>query len=148
MEYMNKLKSAPTLYKICFGFVIAFICFLLYSYFNKTDLINTQLQKETTLQETFISSTPAIFTMYYADWCPHCVAAKPEFRSVMKNSQKINGQNIKYVMVDCEKNPEEAEKAGVEGFPTFILDINGKKEVYQGERTERGFEEFLSNMLS
>ena len=150
MEYLNKLKSAPTLYKICFVFVICFVVFLLYSFFVKKDLIATQEIKErNSMSESFVSSsTPAVFTMYYADWCPHCIAAKPEFKSLMSNTKNVNGKAIKFVMVDCEKNPEKAEAANVQGFPTFILENDGETEVYPGERSQAGFKNFLSQMLS
>ena len=149
MEYLNKLKNPPTLYKVCFAFVSAFVVFLVYSFFRRKDLIKTQENKDiNSMSESFVSSTPAVFTMYYADWCPHCTAAKPEFQSLMKNTQNINGKAIKFVMVDCEKNPEKAEAANVQGFPTFILENDGETEVYPGERSQSGFKKFLSNMLS
>ena len=88
--------------------------------------------------------------MYYVDWCPHCVSTKPHFKSLMDqhNNSKIGGKTVRIEMVDCEKNPEKAEAAGVEGYPTIKLENNGSTQNYEGERTKKGFLSWLKSKLS
>jgi len=64
------------------------------------------------------------------------------------NNKNINGKVLKVAMVNCEKNPELAEAAGVEGYPTIQFELNGKRHNYEGERTESGFMSYIKNMLS
>ena len=37
------------------------------------------------------------------------------------DGKKMGSKVLKITMIDCEKNPEAAKTAGVEGYPTFIL---------------------------
>jgi len=64
--------------------------------------------------------------LYAASWCPHC-----------RNQKAMFGESVKYITyVECavEGNPqiqtEECSKAGITGYPTWI--INGKS--YPGEQ--------------
>ena len=56
------------------------------------------------------------FTLYYADWCPHCKAVKPAFESWMGTQTRVKAQ-----MFEADKNAAEVQAANVKGFPTLIL---------------------------
>jgi glutaredoxin len=59
--------------------------------------------------------------MYGTEWCSHC-----------KNQKELFGnsfQNIDYI--DCDWNKDECQEAGVNGYPTWVID--GKN--YPGEQT-------------
>lgn len=50
--------------------------------------------------------------MYGTDWCSHCKAQK-----------KLFGNSFQYVnYVDCDWNKDECLKAGIQGYPTWIID--------------------------
>jgi len=140
MNILENVNNLSITYKICLGLVFIFISILVYCIFNKNDLINTQKSKE-----TFKVNNSPLFTMYYVDWCPHCVKAKPEFNKLKRSLPKINGKTISYKMINCEKEPEKAELENIKGYPTFILNIKGQKNVYQGDRTYTHFKSFLTN---
>ncbi len=85
--------------------------------------------------------------MYYADWCPHCVAAKPEFAK-LDNSNNVMGKRIQYEMIEAEKEPEKVLEK-VNGYPTIRL-YDGKNALideYGGVRTYDGFMEFIEKYL-
>jgi thiol-disulfide isomerase/thioredoxin len=150
MDLINKFQALTPGMKLTIVLVSIFSLILVYCMFNRNNLLNTQEEKEVNVfSENFNSNTSnAVFTMYYADWCPHCQAAKPEFKKMMKyNNKKFGNKTLELVMVDCEKNPELAEKEGVEGYPTFIYKEGDKKEVYSGERNEMGFIEYLKEKI-
>ena len=87
------------------------------------------------------------FRMYYADWCPHCVAAKPEF-SKLGASKTINGKVVKMEMINAETEPAKVLEK-VSGYPTIRL-YDGKDkllEEYGKERTFDGFMGFLEKEL-
>ena len=67
--------------------------------------------------------------------------------SMAQTAAILVSKTLNIVMVDCEKNPELAEKAGVEGYPTFIYEEGDKKEVYNGERNEMGFLGYLKEKI-
>ena len=124
MDLINKFQALTPGMKLTIVLVSVFSLILVYCMFNRNNLLNTQEEKEVNVfSENFNSNTSnAVFTMYYADWCPHCQAAKPEFKKMMKyNNKKFGNKTLELVMVDCEKNPELAEKEGVEGYPTFSV---------------------------
>ena len=149
-ELMDKFNNLTMAYKVGIFLFITFIVFLIYCLINRRDLINIQDSKEKkVLQESFLSSSPADFTMYYVNWCPHCKTAKPHFQNLMNsNNNQINGRVVNYRMVDCEEKPELGEAAGVESYPTFVLKLDDNVHKYEGERTNDGFTGYLSKMLS
>jgi thiol-disulfide isomerase/thioredoxin len=89
------------------------------------------------------------FTLYYADWCPHCQSVKPAFEEFAKNGfVTVAGKNVKVQMVQPEKEPEKAAGKPIKGYPTFLLETaQGKTVEYQGERTPSGYLEFLNKQL-
>jgi thiol-disulfide isomerase/thioredoxin len=89
------------------------------------------------------------FTMYYADWCGHCQAAKPEFSEFIKKGiLKIGNENCKIRMISPEKEPEAAKGKNIKGFPSFLLETaDGKTVEYTGDRSTAGYMAFLNKEL-
>ncbi len=92
------------------------------------------------------------FTLFYADWCPHCKTVKPEFSKwgAEKGSVQVNGKTVfvKMLEADVAGTKEKMNEAGVKGFPTFMLfKSNGQKVEFDGERTPSGWEAFLKKNI-
>ena len=89
------------------------------------------------------------FTLYYADWCPHCQTVKPEFTEfVNRGAIEVAGKRCEIRMIDAAKNPEAAKGKPVKGFPTFLLETtDGKVVEYQGERNTDGWMNFINKSL-
>ena len=89
------------------------------------------------------------FTLYYADWCPHCQTVKPEFSELVnRGSIDVAGKKCEIRMIDAAKNPEAAKGKPVKGFPTFLLETtDGKIVEYQGERNTAGWMNFINENL-
>ena len=91
------------------------------------------------------------FTMYYADWCPHCQSAKPEFKELVNKGYIGEGRTrCKVRMISVEENPEAVKAAPkpVNGFPTFLLETpGGEVYEYQGSRNTEGYLKFLNEKL-
>lgn len=89
------------------------------------------------------------FTLYYADWCPHCQAVKPAFKEFGKNGfVTVAGRNVAVQMVQPEKEPEKVKGKSIKGYPTFMLETaDGKTVEYQGDRTPEGYIQFLMEQL-
>lgn len=97
---------------------------------------------------SYITAAPYKFHMYYADWCPHCHAAKPEFDK-LGSKMTIDGKAVECSAIEAEKNPEKV-LGKPEGYPTIQLyDPQGKLvQEYKGERTAAGFQSFLEDVLN
>lgn len=52
--------------------------------------------------------------MYGADTCPHCQEQKKSFKG---SFEKIN-------YIECNRNPQECQKAGIKAYPTWEIDGN------------------------
>lgn len=85
--------------------------------------------------------------LFYAEWCGHCQAMKPEWEQFKAQSQ---GKKYNVAEVEASQIPDidEEYKSGVQGFPTIIFIGKGKpKGMHQGERTVKGFDEFANNSI-
>lgn len=86
--------------------------------------------------------------LYYADWCGHCNAMKPEWEKVVsrmsecKDTRHINIADVKSDFID-----ELKQKPQVDGFPTIKMYNKGKEiAVFGDERNADKIEKFaISN---
>lgn len=94
------------------------------------------------------TNTRGTFTMYYADWCPHCQTAKPMFVDFMgPGVLQVNGQDVKVKMVE-EKQIQKDVDPEVKGYPSFLYsDAAGKVVEYSGPRSPDGFMKFLETQI-
>jgi thiol-disulfide isomerase/thioredoxin len=95
---------------------------------------------------------------FYADWCPHCKAAKPhvdEIKSIYDASssgKRVNDYAIYFEYVDCSDSNdavviEKMDKYNVEGFPTIKLKYDGKVADMDAKPDKETIELFLNTML-
>ena len=91
-------------------------------------------------RENFDTNTtkPNVY-MFSVDWCPHCKAAKPEFKACENSSV-----NFKLINAEDEANKELVSGFNIEGYPTFALVKDGNTEYYDGERSKEGIEGWLT----
>lgn len=96
-----------------------------------------------------IAGAADTFTLYYAEWCPHCKTIKPAFEEFAKNGfVTAAGKNVKVRMVEQGEKPEEVTAKGIKGFPTFLLETaEGKSVEFQGDRTPAAYLKFLEEQL-
>lgn len=106
---MKKLLTNPYLYAI-----LAILLILSLS-------LNSFGSSNPGYDELAICLTQKGAIMYGTDWCSHCKIQKETF-----------GNSFRLInFVDCDKNKEECQSAGVQAYPTWI--INGK--LYTGEKS-------------
>lgn len=70
-----------------------------------------------------IKSAPVVLVEFYASWCPHCHRMMPVVEQV---KELVEGQASVY-QYDIDENNADAERAGVESIPTFILFVDGRE---------------------
>ncbi len=72
---------------------------------------------------------------YYSPKCPHCVEFMPEWEKVQLSIPK---KKIDCTTQDCP---------GIEALPTVILENNGTKTEYNGERTKKAIELYVEKNI-
>lgn len=87
--------------------------------------------------------------LFKVDWCPHCKSAKPIFDDVEKEikGKPINGYNLSFKTVDCEAEPDMADKFKIEGYPTIKLVKDGEVVEYDAKPDKEKILEFLNTVL-
>ena len=91
--------------------------------------------------------------LYYADWCPHCKAAKPEWESFKSEyeGKKVNGYTLVFTEYNCTTETPETEDAvskyNVEGFPTIKLIKDNQVIEYDAKPTKPIMVQFVNTVL-
>ena len=73
-------------------------------------------------QEILNGDTPVLVD-FFAEWCGPCKVMAPE----LKKLADAQGENLRVLKVDVDKNPQAAMHYGVRGVPTLILFQQGKQ---------------------
>lgn len=68
-----------------------------------------------------IQSNQKVIVQYSAGWCGNCRIMKPKFKKMSSENE-----NIHFLMVDAEKNPNSRKLANVSNLPTFAFFKDGK----------------------
>ena len=131
---------------------VAVLALVAYFYLNKSGFMVKQ-----GFQNPVDTNTKHEFIMYYAEWCPHCKTAMPDFDKLAESGITVAGQPIKMSKYDnASEDPihkkafEDAEAKGlkIKGFPTFILiTADGKTYEHKGERSFEAYTKFLNETL-
>ncbi len=83
--------------------------------------------------------------LFYADWCGHCKKIKPVWE---ETANEVNEPEVKMIKINCgEGTPADQKimkKYSIDGYPTIIKFVDGKPQLYQGDRDPEGFKEALS----
>jgi len=125
---MNIKKSLYALLSI--ALVIAIYYFVYWYFFVKKD---------------GFSNVPT-FYLAYASWCPHCKNVKPIFEDWSKSgSTTVNGKTVNLVMVESED--PKMKNLPVKGYPTLLLENNGKFTECDSDRSVSGWESWLESKL-
>ena len=135
---------------VIMALTVVFIMIALYTY--RTYIAPTSdyvANKEFTNQGDEDRSESADLYFFYTDWCPHCKTAKPIWKNLQEDigTKKVNGKKIHFIAVDCEKDPETAEKYKVEGYPTIKLVIKNQVIEYDAKPDLETLKQFLNVSL-
>lgn len=98
-------------------------------------------------------SATAELMFFYADWCPHCKAAKPIWNDLKSEHENktINGYKIMFTDVDCSEESDEVSKLmnqySIEGYPTIKLLKDGQVIEYDAKPSKETLTKFLNTVL-
>lgn len=83
------------------------------------------------------------FSLKDAPWCGHCQRLKETYEQV---ATELKGK-VKVGALDATVHQVQANKYGVQGFPTIKIFIDGKPEDYNGGRTKDDLVQIALNKL-
>ena len=147
---LEKIKQNPTFY----GMLILAVVILCITAF--LIVRNTQSQMKTQIGQGEPkpgSSKDAEIIFFYANWCPHCKAAKPQWQEIKEDyeGKDVNGYTLVFTDVDCtEETPEVKDKTDeyeIEGYPTIKLIKDGQVIDYDAKPTKETLEKFINTVL-
>ena len=121
--------------------------YLSYKYNNSSESFENDDSDSNEAPNLNVASGEKVVALFYADWCPHCVAFKPDYKKAMTqlNGKKHKNKNLRFVMVDCDKYKSLSKENDVSGFPTVkILNDDKTSSEYSGERTIDGLKSYFS----
>ena len=87
---------------------------------------------------------------FYADWCPHCKTAKPEWEKFIKqfDNKTIGTYNLKPIGVDCSEGENPLiQEYSVDGYPTIILVKGDQRVNYDAKITYDNMVKFVEDVL-
>ena len=152
------ISSASELYQsykrpIILFFILIIFSYVLYYIYNAyvLPLLNIKYSdnKEFDTKEKGVKYNLHLF---YANWCPHCIKAKPQWQNLKNdyhmdntNYKKIRGNSLYFIEHDCTDGGEEnnMDKYGVEGFPTVILEKGNDLVYFDAKPTYDNLVNFL-----
>lgn len=144
--------SSTTL--ILIGGVLLFVVVAIFYYFYYVvPSLNPQYQPNSEPPRGGGSSNKAELLFFYADWCPHCKAAKPIWNDLKTEyeNKTINGYQVIFTDVDCSEETTEIEKLmnqySVEGYPTIKLVKDGQVIEYDAKPSKETLSKFLNTVL-
>lgn len=68
-----------------------------------------------------VEGNEKVMVQYSATWCGNCRIMKPKFKKMSSENE-----NMHFLMIDAEKNPNSRKLANVSNLPTFAFFKNGK----------------------
>lgn len=125
--------------------VILMMIISIMNHFSRTQYMIEGMESSGII-ETGTKGRPVLI-LVHAEWCGHCKNMMPEWDKFQANHDK-NCRKIE----SAEITEEIREKYGANSYPTIVLieERDGDEiflEKYNGERTEKGFTEFLQQYL-
>ena len=143
-----------TIILIIFLLFIGFITYYVYTKYYSTKLLELYKPNNEKMPVWSKDNTNEVELMFFfANWCPHCKTAKPEWEKAKTqyNNTNMNGYKILFVDVDCtqpdSKTTAMMDKYNIEGYPTIILIKNNEVITYDAKVTYDHLVQFLKTAV-
>jgi thiol-disulfide isomerase/thioredoxin len=152
----DKFMGIFTWTNIIIIFLVGLFIGITVSYYNKhiskTD-DNYKANKEL-IKGGSKSNTTAELLLFYADWCPNCTTAKPEWTAIKEQYEgtTVNGYKLLFTEIDCSNINADLEKImdkyNIEGYPTIKLIKDNYVVEYDAKVTQKTLDKFINTILS
>jgi len=126
------------------------LLFLVVGYFGYKKFFVQSNEKYTNIANANRRSPEIVILFFYADWCPHCTKAKPEWVAFSDeyNGKTVNNYIIRCTMVNCTDD-SDMETAGllstykVSSYPTVVMVKDSEHIIYDAKIKKDTLQSFL-----
>lgn len=121
-----------------------------YKWYAKPAIANKQVQNMANMNTR---NQPVEIYLFYADWCPHCTKAKPEWAAFKAayDGKEMNGHMIQCIDVNCTEEGGESskliQKYGIDSYPTLIMNKDGNRIDFDSKITNDTLVQFTQTVL-
>ena len=152
--YLNTIFSDPKKKYVMYVLIAVFFAiagYYVYKFYIMPKLNDTDyVPNKEYVNEGEASSKSADIFFFYADWCPHCKTAKPEWDAFKKSIENgtVNGYHLNFHEIDGEKDTGMADKFKVTGFPTIKLVHDDQIIEYDAKPNKNTLMQFIRTTLT
>lgn len=143
LRELSGMFTKKNLPRLVILLIILIVLYFVYDKFLKEGMANSNEITSDDVDGHVKSGTKLV--LFYADWCGHCKKIKPVWE---ETSSEVNDEELKMIKVNCGEGTSADQKImkkySIDGYPTIIKFVNGKAQLYQGERDVESFKEALS----
>ena len=139
-------------------FVIVFILFLGLVYYTYNKIIKPALNMDHILNKEYrnesnknTNSDDVLVILFKTEWCPYCKRAMPEwnkFKTYINNLNNTNDNKVTLSIIDCDKEPEIAEKYNIDAYPSIKLIYKGEVYDYDAKPDKDNLVKFLESFTN
>jgi thiol-disulfide isomerase/thioredoxin len=155
MSFLQDIKLFLRPYKKLLFILLIFLIFIATSYYcyqtyyvkintNASDVANANT-----------NSKPAEIFFFYANWCPHCKIAHPEWQQFLEeyDGKVINNYKIKCIPVDCTNDSDSTvtnlvDEFKVDSYPTIKMKKDMDTIDFQAKVNKYNLEQFVNTVLT
>ena len=109
------------------------------------DETNVAVLSSETFKST-IAENEFVLVEFFAPWCGHCKALKPEYAAAA-DILKDSNPNVIVAKIDATANEKIAQKYEVQGYPTFKFFKNGTASDFHGGRDVQSIVNYVKTNL-
>lgn len=147
--FANVLQNKKLMIVIILAAIFIAAAIWVYNIYVKPRVDAAYVPNKEFIQDVGSSNDTADLYFFYTTWCPHCKKAMPVWEKFKENIEPtgMNGVKINFIEVDCDKDPDTAERFNVEGYPTIKLSYNKKVIEYDAKPDMETLNQFLQSSL-
>jgi thiol-disulfide isomerase/thioredoxin len=143
----------PHYKKILIVLAIVLFSAVAYYFYQKWNMPRADKYKDI-YQPNDNGANEAVIYFFFADWCPHCTKAKPEWTAFANkhDGKLVNGVKLRCSMVDCSDpdNPETTAKIDqyeIKSYPTIKLISKDTTYDFDAKVSEDHLEQFVNSVI-
>lgn len=132
-------------------FLIILFLYIGIFYYNK--YVKKKIDPDYVDNKEFIKDTEEVgddttIYFFFTNWCPHCKTARPHWEQLKeKTGEVVNKVKITFKEIDCDIDPDTADKFNITGYPTIKLFYNNKIYDYDAKPHVETLELFLNSII-
>lgn len=147
--FVNVLQNKKLMIVIILAAIFIAAAIWVYNSYVKPRVDAAYVPNKEFIQDEGGPKDTADLYFFYTTWCPHCKKAMPVWEKFKEKITPtgVNGVRVNFIEVDCDKDPETAERFNVEGYPTIKLSHNKKVVEYDAKPDIETLNQFLQSSL-